>query len=121
MCSSRWHYVDWVFNGKLGALDRYDFHAPHVVGGEDHADGELSRYVEGELERVPQVPSHLALDETAHDFYVADTAGGSAHASRSRVAYRERKCRRSLRSRCIAAWLAPRSLLPSFWDCREPR
>ncbi|HEY0469548.1 MAG TPA: hypothetical protein VGC79_35405 [Polyangiaceae bacterium] len=66
--------VYWVFNGKLGALDRYDFHAPHVVGGEDHSDGELSRYVEGQLERVPEVPSHLALDQG--QLYVADTAGG---------------------------------------------
>jgi hypothetical protein len=69
--------VYWVFNGKLGALDRYDFHAPHVVGGEDHSDGELSRYVEGELQRVPEVPSHLALDHSRGQLYVADTAGGS--------------------------------------------
>ena len=66
----------WVFNGKLGALDRYDFHAPHVIGGEDHADGELSRYVEGQLQRVPEVPSHLALDQSQGQLYVADTAGG---------------------------------------------
>jgi hypothetical protein len=68
--------VYWVFNGKLGALDRYDFHAPHVIGGEDHSDGELSRYVEGQLERVPEVPSHLALDSGRRQLYVADTAGG---------------------------------------------
>ncbi|HET7542721.1 MAG TPA: hypothetical protein VFK05_22775 [Polyangiaceae bacterium] len=66
----------WVFNGKAGALDRYDFHEPHVVGGEDHSDGELSRYVEGELERVPEVPSHLALDHSQRQLYVADTARG---------------------------------------------
>lgn len=67
--------VYWVFNGKLGALDRYDFHAPHAVGGDDHADGELSRYVEGQLERVPEVPSHLALDQDSGQLYVADTSG----------------------------------------------
>jgi hypothetical protein len=66
----------WVFNGKLGALDRYDFHVPHVIGGEDHSDGELSRYVEGQLQRVPEVPSHLALDRARRQLYVADTAGG---------------------------------------------
>jgi hypothetical protein len=66
----------WVFNGKLGALDRYDFHAPHVIGGEDHSDGELTRYVEGQLARVPEVPSHLALDQANGNLYVADTAGG---------------------------------------------
>ena len=68
--------VYWVFNGQLGALDRYDFHAPHVIGGEDHADGELSRYVEGQLQRVPEVPSHLAFDSSRARLYVADTAGG---------------------------------------------
>lgn len=66
----------WVFNGKLGALDRYDFHTPHVIGGEDHSDGELSRYVEGQLTRVPEVPSHLVLDRERGRLYVADTAGG---------------------------------------------
>lgn len=66
----------WAFNGQLGALDRYDFHAPHAIGGENHADGELSRYVEGELLRVPQVPSHLALDRDRSELYVADTGHG---------------------------------------------
>lgn len=68
--------VYWVFNGKLGALDRYDFHAPHVIGGEDHSDGELARYVEGQLQRVPEIPSHLALDRARGQLYVVDTAGG---------------------------------------------
>ena len=63
----------WVFNGQLGALDRYDFHAPHEVGGEDHSDGELSRYVEGELVRSPEIPSHLSLDRARGELYVADT------------------------------------------------
>jgi len=63
----------WVFNGQLGALDRYDFHAPHEVGGEDHSDGELSRYVEGELVRSPEIPSHLSLDRGRGELYVADT------------------------------------------------
>lgn len=67
--------VYWVFNGKLGAIDRYDFHAPHVIGGEDHSDGEFTRYVEGQLERVPEVPSHLALDRDRGQLYIADTAG----------------------------------------------
>jgi len=68
--------IYWVFNGQLGALDRYDFHAPHVIGGEDHSDGELSRYVEGQLQRVPEVPSHLLLDHSSGQLYVADTSGG---------------------------------------------
>ena len=65
--------VYWVFNGQIGAIDRYDFHAPHVVGGEDHSDGELERYVTGQLSRVPEVPSHLALDATTRELFIADT------------------------------------------------
>lgn len=63
----------WVFNGQIGALDHYDFHAPHVVGGEDHSDGELERYVTGQLSRVPEIPSHLQLDPAQRALYVADT------------------------------------------------
>jgi hypothetical protein len=63
----------WTFNGQIGALDRYDFHEPHPIGGDDHADGELHRYVEGELLRVPEVPSHLALDRAQGLLYIADT------------------------------------------------
>lgn len=65
--------VYWAFNGQLGALDRYDFKHPHVVGGDDHTDGELLRYVEGELQRLPEVPSHLVLDRERGLLYVADT------------------------------------------------
>lgn len=65
--------VYWTFNGQLGALDRYDFKQPHEVGGEDHSDGELQRHLEGVLSRVPEIPSHLALDATAGELFVADT------------------------------------------------
>jgi len=68
--------VYWAMNGQIGALDRYDFKAPHVVGGEDHTDGELYRYVEGELARVPEVPSHLVLDRENRVLYAADTGNG---------------------------------------------
>jgi hypothetical protein len=63
----------WVFNGHAGSLDRVDFHAPHVIGGEDHDDGEVHRYVTGELRRVPEVPSHLAYDAERGLVYAADT------------------------------------------------
>jgi hypothetical protein len=65
--------VYWLFNGQLGALDRYDFNEPHVIGGEDHSDGELRRYIEGELLRTPEVPSHLAFDKRSGLLYVVDT------------------------------------------------
>jgi hypothetical protein len=63
----------WTFNGDAGSLDRYDFHAPHQIGGEDHADGEVFRYVRGELLRVAEVPSHLVWDTVRSRLYVADT------------------------------------------------
>jgi hypothetical protein len=63
----------WVFNGDVGALDRYDFHAPHQIGGEDHADGEVYRYAAGELRRTAEIPSHLAYDTAKKVVYVADT------------------------------------------------
>lgn len=66
----------WVFNGDAGALDRVDFHHPHQIGGEDHADGEVHRYVAGQLLRVPEVPSHLAYDKARQLVYVADTGHG---------------------------------------------
>ncbi len=63
----------FAFNGQLGAIDRSDFKAPHVVGGDDHSDGEVRRFIEGELLRVPEVPSHLALDRALRKLYIADT------------------------------------------------
>ncbi len=63
----------WTFNGDAGSLDRYDFHAPHEIGGENHADGEVFRYVAGQLARLPEVPSHLVYDANSGLLYVADT------------------------------------------------
>src|SRR5690606_17956176 len=63
----------WVFNGDAGSLDRFDFQADHGPGEEYHGDGMLKRYVEGQLERVPEVPSHLVFYE-GH-VYVSDTGG----------------------------------------------
>ncbi len=63
----------WTFNGDVGSLDHYDFHAPHEIGGENHADGEVFRYVAGQLKRVPEVPSHLVFDAVSGLIYVADT------------------------------------------------
>jgi len=63
----------WAFNGDAGSLDRVDFHTPHAIGGDDHSDGEVHRYLTGELLRVPEVPSHLAFDQARGLVYVADT------------------------------------------------
>ena len=65
--------VYWTFNGDAGSLDRYDFHMPHEPGGDDHSDGELERYVTGELLRLPEVPSHLAFEPDSRRLFVADS------------------------------------------------
>jgi hypothetical protein len=68
--------IFWAFNGLAGSLDRVDFHAPHQVGGEDHSDGEVHRYIAGQLSRTAEVPSHVAYDSARKLVYVADTGHG---------------------------------------------
>jgi sugar lactone lactonase YvrE len=65
--------VYWVFDGFHESLTRYDFHEDHGGGGEDHSDGEVGRYVEGEVAFVEGVPSHLVFDASSGLLYVADT------------------------------------------------
>jgi len=66
----------WAFNGLAGSLDRVDFHAPHQIGGEDHANGEVHRYIAGQLARLAEVPGHVAYDSARRLVYVADTGHG---------------------------------------------
>ncbi len=66
--------VYWVFDGFHRSLTRFDFHADHGLGGEDHSDGEVARYVEGEVGYMPGVGSHVDLDHATGLLYVADTA-----------------------------------------------
>jgi len=74
--------VYWAFNGEAGSLDRNDFQKPHEVGGSDHSDGQITRYIAGQLQRTPEVPSQLAVDAARRELYVADTG----HARIVRVA-----------------------------------
>jgi len=66
--------VYWVFDGYHDALTRYDFADDHGAGGADHSDGLVERWVEGEVDRVPDVPSNLVFDQ-GH-LYVADSGNG---------------------------------------------
>lgn len=68
--------VYWAFNGDAGSLDRYDFHAPHEPGGDDHSDGELERYAAGAVSRIPETPSHLVFDPDTALLYAADSGHG---------------------------------------------
>jgi hypothetical protein len=63
----------FAFNGQIGAIDGYDFNAAHEPGGEDHSDGTLVRYIEGELKRVANVPSHMDFLPDRVTLLIADT------------------------------------------------
>jgi hypothetical protein len=63
----------WTFNGQDSSLDRYDFNDPHEIGGEDHSDGEMLRFAQGDVKRAPEIPSHLIFDPEDAMLYVADT------------------------------------------------
>ena len=66
--------VYWVFNGHVGSIDRYDFHADHGPGADDHSDGEIFRYTTSSpVKRVPNVPSHMAYRPQDKHLYVVDT------------------------------------------------
>lgn len=69
--------VYWLFNGDLGALDRYDFVQPHHPGHFYHDDAIVTRHhlpVEDPLVRLPTVPSNMVIEGDA--LYVADTGNG---------------------------------------------
>lgn len=68
--------VYWVFEGLTSSILRADFHEDHGPGFDDHSDGEMWRYAEGQVQRVPDVPSHLAYDAATGMLYIADTGNG---------------------------------------------
>jgi hypothetical protein len=63
----------WVFNGELGSLDKYNFAKDHGPGNDDHSDGEIYRYAQGQVKGVSGLSSHLAYDPADKFLYVADT------------------------------------------------
>ncbi|WP_234023126.1 hypothetical protein [Sorangium cellulosum] len=65
--------VYWVFNGNDSSLDRYNFAHDHGPGNDDHADGEIYRYVPGEVLGIEGAPSHLFYSAEDRHLYVADT------------------------------------------------
>lgn len=66
----------WVADGTAGHLVRYDFAVDHGPGWDDHSDGIVRRFPEAAVERVADVPSHLALDRATGWLYAADTGRG---------------------------------------------
>jgi len=65
--------VYWTFDGLTGSISRYDFMEDHGVGWDDHSDGVIARYAEGEVSRVEGIPSHLVFDHETGLLYIADT------------------------------------------------
>lgn len=65
--------VYWVFDGFHSSLTRYDFGDDHGLGGTDHADGICTRYAEGQVVRVPDVPSHVIHDPASGLVFACDT------------------------------------------------
>ena len=66
----------WVFDGYHQSLTRYDFQSDHGLAGEDHSDGIIARYVEGEVGYAPGVTSSMELDHDTGLLYVADSGNG---------------------------------------------
>ena len=65
----------WTFDG-WDSISRQDFQQDHGPGFDDHSDGEILRYVEGEVDRLPDVPSHLEFDHDTKLLYISDTGNG---------------------------------------------
>lgn len=65
--------IYFAFNGELGSIEKYNFNEPHDPGADDHSDGEIYRYVEGQVKGVDGVASHLFYDASDQFLYIADT------------------------------------------------
>ncbi len=65
--------IYWVFDGSHQALTRYNFNRDHGPGGQNHADGDVARFVEGQLGYVPEVSAGMEVDRTTGLLYVSDT------------------------------------------------
>jgi len=65
--------VYWVFDGYHSSITRYNYKDDHDLGGTNHDDGVIRRYAEDEVQREPDIPSHMAFDEATGLLYIADT------------------------------------------------
>lgn len=64
----------WVFNAANKSLDKYNFGSDHGPGMDDHSDGEIYRYAEGQVRgAADETPSHVFFDKEDNFLYVADT------------------------------------------------
>lgn len=65
--------IYWLFNGRFGSIDMVNFNEDHGPGNDDHSDGEVWRYVHGQLTRLENVPSHLVFNPDDFHLYIVDS------------------------------------------------
>ncbi len=65
--------IYWAFNGDAGSLDKIDFAEDHGPGHDDHADGQVFRYLAGQVLRVEDLPSGMHFDDATSLLYVVDS------------------------------------------------
>ena len=63
----------FTFDGMDGTISRYDFAEDHGPGFDDHTDGVIERYVDVDVLRVADVPSHMVFGLDSGELFVADT------------------------------------------------
>ena len=73
----------WVMDGYNGNICKYDFVLDHSPGYDNHSAGKIWRYQDVTVSRVPQVPSHLALDKVNGWLYFID--GGNKKVKRMNI------------------------------------
>lgn len=66
----------WAFDGLDGNIVRYDFADDHGPGGGDHSDGIITRWLDVEVTRLPNIPGHMEFDHATGMLYIADAGGG---------------------------------------------
>lgn len=65
--------VYFVFEGLTNTIARYDFKSDHGPGFDDHTDGTVERFIDVDVKRVADIPSHMVVDQDSGLLYVADT------------------------------------------------
>jgi hypothetical protein len=70
--------IYWVLDAKYPGVSRYDFRDPHEVGGTDHRDGIIRRYVETSITPAQRGrPAHVCLDRSSGWLYYIDPGSAS--------------------------------------------
>lgn len=63
----------WVFDGWNSNICKYDFVTNHGPGYENHDNGIIYRYTDIDIQREPDVPSHMIKDKSTGWLYIIDT------------------------------------------------